>query len=109
MEIQPRSASGPGRGRGETVRIREAQYRDDKPVGAHLALSWRRGMREPWFLATDLDLPASQIVGLYGRRMQIEESFRDVKSVRWGFKLRHVRLTECGRYERLLRPAVALV
>jgi hypothetical protein len=59
-------------------------------------------MKEPWYLVTDLELPAAQVIGLYGRRMQIEESFRDVKSVRWGFTLRHVRLSACGRYERLM-------
>lgn len=88
--------------RGETVLIREAQYRDEKPVPVQLVLTWRRRMKEPWYLATDLDLPAAQVIGLYGRRMQIEESFRDVKSVRWGFKLRHVRLSQCRRYERLM-------
>lgn len=88
--------------RGQTVAIRDVLYRDHKPVGVHLVLTWRRRMREPWLLVTDLELPAAQVIGLYGRRMQIEESFRDVKSVRWGFKLRHVRLSQCRRYERLM-------
>lgn len=42
---------------------------------------------EPWLLATSLglaDLSASQIVALYARRMQIEQSFRDLKSHRYG-------------------------
>jgi hypothetical protein len=34
--------------------------------------------------------------------MQIEESFRDAKSVRFGFKVRQVRLQACARYERLM-------
>ncbi len=34
--------------------------------------------------------------------MQIEESFRDVQSVPWGFKLRHVGLSQCRLYERLM-------
>lgn len=88
--------------RGQTVQFRDVSYRDEQPVPAHLVLTWRRRMKEPWYLATDLDLQAAQVIGLYGRRMQIEESFRDVKSVRWGFKLRHVRLSECRRYERLM-------
>lgn len=88
--------------RGQTVMFREALYRDEKPVAVHLVLTWRRRMKEPWFLATDLDLPAAQVIALYGRRMEIEESFRDTKSVRWGFKLRHVRLGACARYERLM-------
>jgi hypothetical protein len=43
--------------------------------------------REPWLLATSLPATstlAKQIVKLYRTRMQIEESFRDVKSVRFG-------------------------
>lgn len=88
--------------RGQTVVYRNVLYREHQPVGAHLVLTWRRRMKEPWLLVTDLELPATQVISLYGRRMQIEESFRDVKSVRWGFKLRHVRLTQCRRYERLM-------
>jgi hypothetical protein len=55
-----------------------------------------------WFLATDLSAPPRDVSALYGYRMQIEESFRDVKSLRWGFRLRHLHLGDCGRWERLL-------
>jgi len=41
--------------------------------------------REPWLLATSLtDLSSPQIVALYAKRMQIEESFRDLKCDRYG-------------------------
>lgn len=42
--------------------------------------------REPWLLiaSPDLDLTAQQLVTLYARRMQIELSFRDLKSHRYG-------------------------
>lgn len=42
--------------------------------------------REPWLLVASpsLKLNARQIVSLYGRRMQIELSFRDLKSHRYG-------------------------
>jgi hypothetical protein len=43
--------------------------------------------REPWLLATspDLkDLTARQLVAIYAQRMQIESSFRDLKSHRYG-------------------------
>jgi hypothetical protein len=41
---------------------------------------------EPWLLAVSpqLDYHATQIVALYARRMQIEQSFRDLKSHRFG-------------------------
>lgn len=43
--------------------------------------------REPWLLVASpalKDLSAQQLVTLYRRRMQIEESFRDLKSHRYG-------------------------
>lgn len=44
------------------------------------------GQREPWLLVASpgLELSARQIVSLYARRMQIELSFRDLKSHRYG-------------------------
>jgi hypothetical protein len=89
-------------GRGQTHWFREVRYRDRHPVAVNLVLTWRRRMKEAWFLATDLTLPPREVIALYGYRMQIEEAFRDAKSVRWGFRLRHVCLRDCGRWERLL-------
>jgi len=46
-----------------------------------------QGMREPWLLACSSSLDAltpSMITTLYRRRMQIEESFRDLKSEQFG-------------------------
>ncbi len=40
--------------------------------------------RDPWLLATSLDLPPRRIAALYATRMQIEQSFRDLKSTRYG-------------------------
>lgn len=43
--------------------------------------------REPWLLAASVslaELSAAQIVALYGKRMQIEQAFRDLKSHRYG-------------------------
>lgn len=57
----------------------------------------RRSAREPWILATSLDDPGETIVRLYERRMQIEETFRDTKSVRFGFSLVHARTNSTAR------------
>lgn len=47
----------------------------------------KRG-KEPWLLATSVrDGTPSQIAGLYSRRMEIEELFRDEKSHRFGWSL----------------------
>jgi hypothetical protein len=46
-----------------------------------------RAQREPWFLATSLECPPKDVVKLYALRMQIELTFRDLKSRQfgWGF------------------------
>lgn len=60
-----------------TVRGRRARSR--KSLKAECA------GREPWLLASSLrDLNSQQIVALYAKRMQIEESFRDLKCDRFG-------------------------
>jgi hypothetical protein len=88
--------------RGQTLWLPGVEYRDEHPVGVNLVLTWRQRMKERWVLVTDLNDPPRQIIADYGRRMQIEETFRDTKSVRWGFHFRHVRLSQSGRYERLM-------
>ena len=40
--------------------------------------------RDPWLLATSLDAAPARIIALYAQRMQIEQSFRDLKSSRYG-------------------------
>lgn len=52
--------------------------------------------KEPWILATNLpsSYNATQIVNYYKKRMQIEESFRDIKSPQYGLSARFAR-TKC--------------
>jgi Transposase DDE domain len=49
------------------------------------------GAKEPWLLATSIPSEAAAIIAIYATRMQIEETFRDVKNPRFGWSLRHVR------------------
>jgi hypothetical protein len=49
---------------------------------------------EPWLIATSLtqnEVNANEVMGLYKKRMQIEEAFRDLKNSRNGFSLRQCR------------------
>ena len=48
---------------------------------------YEKGAKDPWLLATSLDVEATEIVRIYSTRMQIEESFRDLKSTRCGLGL----------------------
>lgn len=46
------------------------------------------GAREPWVLATSVEImDAEKIAATYAKRMQIEETFRDAKSTRFGWAM----------------------
>ena len=65
----------------------------------------RRHAREPWLLATSLTphtWSARRVVRAYEKRMQIEETFRDLKSHRWGYGLQYARSHSVRRLENLL-------
>jgi hypothetical protein len=50
----------------------------------------RQGQSEPWLLAVSSrlsTLAANAIVALYRKRMQIEQTFRDLKNAQWGMGL----------------------
>jgi hypothetical protein len=60
----------------------------------------RRANSRPWVLATNLrkdDFGAADIIALYRQRMQIEQTFRDVKSHRFGMAMDYHRTRSCAR------------
>lgn len=64
-----------------------------------------RREREPWLLAASLSLAefsAAEIVACYGKRMQIEQSFRDLKSHRYGSAFEDTLTRDPKRLEMLL-------
>ena len=63
---------------------------------------YRTNAHEPLLLATSLQLTPAQVVNIYERRMQIEQSFRDLKNHRWGWSLRHCLTRSSARIEMLL-------
>lgn len=63
------------------------------------------GQREPWLLATSLaggEAITEQVIGIYTKRMQIEESFRDTKSEYFGLGLSRARSRTAERFTVLL-------
>jgi hypothetical protein len=86
--------------------LRDVAYRSDGAVRQNVVVHWRRNLPpkrdECWFLMTDLSGTASQLCALYGRRMTIEQLFRDHKSKRNGWSLRDTQLTTPARLDRLL-------
>lgn len=58
--------------------------------------NYQRLAKEPWMLATNLPKKynTTQIINNYKKRMQIEESFRDIKNPRYGLSSRSIE-TRC--------------
>ena len=85
--------------------LKNVQYRQKDPVTVHVAIRWRKDLPkdrdECWFLISDLDLSAQRLSLLYGKRMTIEELFRDKKNKRNGWRLRDTQITQADRIDRL--------
>jgi len=65
--------------------------------------------RTPWLIVTSLtggEAITKRVMNLYKTRMQIEESFRDIKNSRWGFSLDEAKVSTKFRYENLLLVGV---
>lgn len=62
----------------------------------------QRSAREPWILATSLKSSPNKIIALYRRRMQIEETFRDIKSRNLGLSMDHARTRRASRVNVLM-------
>jgi hypothetical protein len=91
--------------------LKRVSYRSDNAVIQHVVIHWRRNLPkkrdECWFLMTDQKGSAQQLCNLYGRRMTIEQLFRDDKSKRnsgtlHGWSLRDTQITKPDRLDRLL-------
>ncbi len=62
-----------------------------------------KDMKEPWCLATSrVDKTGAEVVQLYGRRFSIEESFRDLKNLRFGMGMSDARVSSTERRDRML-------
>jgi hypothetical protein len=75
---------------------------EGRPLSCRLVTVWSSGSAEPWYLATNRDGEACEVVGIYRRRMWIEAMIRDLKSRKWGLGLDEVRLSEAARHDRHL-------
>lgn len=63
----------------------------------------RKGMKEAWCLAVSFDeATAQELLDTYGRRFTTEETFRDVKDLKFGMGLKEVRVKTPERRDRLL-------
>ena len=70
-----------------------------------LAVTCRKLYRDPWLLVTSLPHSrgaTQRIEKIYTLRMQIEETFRDIKNGRWGMGMEYTRSVNNERLENLL-------
>lgn len=72
---------------GQALDLGWVKLRQDGAVLVRVVGIWAKGLREPWWIATNLDEPLSKIAALYDRRMAIEEQIRDTKGARFGLGL----------------------
>jgi hypothetical protein len=90
------------------VRKRRKPGRRPPPPKCKDERELRQAARDPWLLASSvIDGDADHIVRLYAKRMQIEETFRDAKSHRFGWSLEDVR-TGCRHRAAVLLLLAAL-
>lgn len=71
-----------------------------KKVQCSSSIKHEERENEPWLIATSLsekEFSAKEVMNFYKKRMQIEESFRDLKNMRNGFGLRHCRSFNASR------------
>jgi hypothetical protein len=82
---------------------KRSRIKSDLKVTSRLIISQKKGYKERLILCTNnKEVSKDKIVDYYRKRMTIEETFRDIKNIDQGFKLKKVRLSDCERYDRLL-------
>jgi hypothetical protein len=86
--------------------LKRVNYRSDQAVTQSVVVHWPRNLPtkrdQCWFLMTDQPGTARQLCQLYGRRMTIEQLFRDDKSKRNGWSLRDTQIQTPQRFDRML-------
>jgi len=86
--------------------LKNLVYRSEHPVVQQVVVRWVGGLPERRdqcsFLMTSLQGGPASISRLYGRRMTIEELFRDLKNKRQGWSLRDTQISRADRLDRLL-------
>ena len=66
-----------------------------------------KGMKDPWcIVASNATLKGSAVKRLYGKRFSCEETFRDVKDLRFGMGMKWQRIGNPDRRDRMMMLAV---
>lgn len=88
---------------GRATLVKNALVTLDKFEVPAVVLVHDKRMKDPWCLATSRsDLSAREVIGLYGKRFSIEETFRDTKDIHFGMGLKATHIGDSSRRDRLL-------
>jgi hypothetical protein len=69
-----------------------------------------KGMKDPWcIVASDPTLEGNRVKRYYGKRFSIEESFRDIKDIRFGLAMKWRRIGTPDRRDRMMMMAVLAI
>jgi hypothetical protein len=86
--------------------LRGVGYRQKDPVQLNVVVRWVRGLParrdECWFLMSSVAGSPGKISRMYGKRMGIEQLFRDAKNKRNGWSLRDTQISLPERLDRLM-------
>jgi hypothetical protein len=91
--------------RGQSKDCGFSLYGKEARLKTRLIVFYGRKSSEPWYLLTDMTDEKRRFVKQYAKRMQIEETFKDLKQIKDGFQLHKVALKSPERYDRLLLVA----
>jgi len=95
---------------GHLRKLKGARVTADEVEVAAVVCVKKKGMKEPWCLATSLgESFGAEVVALYAGRFTIEERFRDVKDLRFGMGLSSFRIAATDRLLLLSALACALL
>lgn len=88
--------------RNQIMDLPQAWIRKEKPYQTRVVAVWDAGQKEPWIIVTNIPDTKRQVIMWYGKRFQVEETFRDQKSHRFGLALGRLKMMQADRLERLL-------
>jgi hypothetical protein len=88
---------------GRAKMLKQVQVTNERTPIPAVVVVRAKNMKEPWCLATDrVDLLATGVIKLYGKRFTIEETFRDTKDNHFGLGLSATHISNPTRRDRLL-------
>ena len=88
--------------KGTRYNFGQVAFTQEHELPVRLAVFHDVGQKDAWFLVTSLAGEAAALARQYAHRMEIEETFKDLKNVRRGWQLRGLTLSTADRQDRMM-------